>query len=117
MKQQQLQNWQRVRMPVFHALGAMIEMLEALERGEEVAAREKAPGPQGEPCSVTERYVCLKGACRLLLLAVQRSIEAVLARRVGVLEDVVIVECRLKSGEEVLDMLASAGGGPEARRN
>ena len=110
MKQQQLHNWQRVQMPAYRALGGLIEMLEAMERGETVVAREKVPGPQGEPVSVTERYVCLKGACRLLLLAVQRSIEAVLARRVGALEDVVVYECRLKSGEKVLDELASLGG-------
>lgn len=110
MRQQQLQHWQRVRMSAYHTLGNMIATLEALERGDPVETREMAPGTQGEAATPAERYVCLKAACRLLLVAIERSIEMVCSRRVGMSEDLVVCEVRLETGEEVLDRLANMGG-------
>lgn len=98
-------HWKQARMPAYRTLGSMIALLEALDRGEEIPPKDKAPGSQGEAVSPTERYICLKGACRLLLASIQRSIEAVLSRSVGRGEDVVIFECRLQTGEEAANEL------------
>lgn len=116
----QEQHWQAVQMSAYHRLGNVIATLEALARGEEIATQDTMPTQPCPHCdgsgrvaavmaaeavSPAERYVSAKSACALLLASIQRSINAICGRRVGTFEEVVVVECRLMDGQQVLDEL------------
>jgi hypothetical protein len=107
MPQQQQQqteehSWQQVRDTRYQTLGKRLAALEAIERGEYIAAPEVPPTPGAEPSTTGEQIATLRAQMLMVMRSLQASLQAVLDCRPQVGEDCVLTE-----------VVRVAGWGPE----
>lgn len=94
------QYWRQVRMTQYRTLGNRIAALEALERGmDPVASEDMVRTPGAEVLLVGERQACLKAQIRMVLRALQASLQAVLDTRPQIGEECELVEVRRICGD------------------
>jgi hypothetical protein len=95
---QQEHSWQQVRDQRYRTLGKRLAALEAIERGEYVAAPEVPPTPGAEPSTTGEQIATLRAQMLMVMRSLQASLQAVLDCRPQVGEDCVLVEVARVAG-------------------
>lgn len=91
--EQEGQYWRQVQCRAYRSLGNRLAALEALERGLDLPGGDEIDRtPGAETMLAGERHACLKAQMRLVLRAMQASLQAVLDTRPQLGEDVRLVE-------------------------
>lgn len=107
MAKRQPAAWQGVQCPEYRQLGDIVALLEALDRGVDIAPGDSVPdGRDREATLVAERLMSRRAACRRLLVVTAANILAICQQSIGAGDDLVFWQCRVLEGENALDTQA-----------